>query len=77
MGQAECTVCWLAKEDRRCSWETAGPSGGHGWAGPEAAPGWGVQGVLAASGGSAHRLSAGSPGKSQGTCNISVFLSLK
>ena len=67
MGQVERTLSWLAEENRRGSWKTAGTSGSWRWAGPQAASSWGAQGILAASWGSPHWLSPRSPWKSQGT----------
>lgn len=58
----------MAEEDRWCSWKTAGPSRGDGWSGPKTTPGWSVQGILAASRGSANWFSSGSLRKSQGMC---------
>lgn len=67
VGKIEPALRWLAEKNRWDPWKTPGTSRGHGWAGPQAAPSWGDQGILAARGRSPHWLSPRSPRESQGT----------
>ena len=67
VGKIEPTLGWLAEKNRRGPRKTPRTAGGHGRAGPQTAPSWGDQGIMAARGRSSHWLPPGSPRESQGT----------